>query len=90
MPVALKYTGKSPKEVAEELGMSYTSFRTRFRSDEGQAPAAYRRRHQLERAKQLLEETQMNVSSIADTLGYRDIFAFSRQFSREAGCSPQT
>ncbi|NQZ56006.1 MAG: helix-turn-helix transcriptional regulator [Lentisphaeraceae bacterium] len=79
----------SPEDVAEELGMSYVSFRTRFRCEEGLAPAAYRRRHQIARACHLLQETNMTVTTISQSLGYRDIFSFSRQFRREVGSSPQ-
>ncbi|MCK4563999.1 MAG: helix-turn-helix domain-containing protein [Verrucomicrobia bacterium] len=79
----------SPEKVAAKLGMSYVSFRTRFRHEEGMPPAAFRRAHLLARASNLLLETDLSISEIADTLSYNDIFSFSRQFKHVYDLSPQ-
>ncbi|AMQ89049.1 AraC family transcriptional regulator [Marinobacter sp. LQ44] len=42
----------------------------------------------LERAKELLENTGMNLSQIADALGYADAANFTRAFKRWTGLSP--
>ena len=39
----------------------------------------------IERAQHLLMHTGMNVTEVADALGYRDIFFFSRQFKQYTG-----
>ena len=39
----------------------------------------------IDRAKYLLRETDMTIGQIADALGYRDVFYFSRQFARVTG-----
>jgi len=45
-------------------------------------------RMRIERAEHLLVHTGMNVTEVADALGYRDIFFFSRQFKQYTGKSP--
>lgn len=42
----------------------------------------------LQRASELLEHTHMNLSKIADTLGYADAANFTRAFKRWTGGSP--
>ncbi|PHQ15253.1 AraC family transcriptional regulator [Marinobacter profundi] len=42
----------------------------------------------LERARELLENTGMNLSQIADSLGYADAANFTRAFKRWTGISP--
>lgn len=42
----------------------------------------------LERAVYLLSETTMSVSEIADSLGYSDIYSFSKFFKKFKGMSP--
>ncbi|MNJ01019.1 HTH-type transcriptional activator Btr [compost metagenome] len=42
----------------------------------------------IDRAQHLLLHAGMNVTEVADALGYRDIFFFSRQFKQYTGKSP--
>ena len=42
----------------------------------------------LERARDLLASTTMNLSQIADSLGYADAANFTRAFKRWTGRSP--
>lgn len=42
----------------------------------------------LERARELLTHTGMNLSQIADALGYADAANFTRAFKRWTGHSP--
>ena len=42
----------------------------------------------LERARDLLASTTMNLSQIADSLGYADAANFTRAFKRWTGLSP--
>ncbi len=52
------------------------------------SPIAFVIAARLETAESLLRESQLTVSEIAEALGYRDVFYFSRQFKRERGISP--
>jgi YesN/AraC family two-component response regulator len=42
----------------------------------------------VERARHLLDETELTVGQVATILGYSDVAYFSRQFKRYAGRSP--
>jgi AraC-like DNA-binding protein len=66
--------------VARLMGMSYDSFRQRFRKLMGLSPVRYRLLQRLEKAKQLLESH--SVKETAAALGYTDPSVFSRQFKK--------
>ena len=74
-------------EVAEGLGVSYPTFRRRFREAMSVSPGAYRVRRRLEQARYLLLEK--SVRQVADDLGYSDPFTFSAQFKAHFGQSPR-
>lgn len=44
----------------------------------------------IERARELLAETDASVTDVAITLGYKDIARFSRQFKQYTGHSPRS
>jgi AraC-like DNA-binding protein len=42
----------------------------------------------MERAKNMLLETELSVSEVAERLGYARSHEFARAFHREVGCTP--
>ncbi len=76
--------------VAEVAGLSRTQFNRVFQREMGIAPVTYIIRRRMERARFLLRESRLSISQIADTLGYRDVYFFSRQFRQATGESPRT
>lgn len=54
----------------------------------GCSPQQYIIEARMRRARMLLTESGNNIGWIADQLGYRDVYFFSRQFKRVHGCSP--
>ena len=42
----------------------------------------------LEQAKNLLRQSDLNISQIAASVGYNDVLAFSSFFSKKQGMSP--
>jgi AraC-like DNA-binding protein len=74
--------------VAEELGMSLSHFRRTFRREAGQAVHQFLLHNRLHTARHLLAETRMPIKQIARQLGYRDVFYFSRQFTKLTGTPP--
>ena len=46
------------------------------------------KRTQMEKAKQLIEETNISIDEIAEKVGYSDRFAFSKAFLSYEGMSP--
>jgi AraC-like DNA-binding protein len=55
----------------------------------GAAPKEFCIRARMERAKQLLRESRMSIDQVASSLGYADMFFFSRQFKQRFGASPR-
>lgn len=74
--------------IAAELNMSYSSFRKRFNVEMGISPGKYLICKRIENAHVMLEDGQLTVGEIAGSLGYPDIYSFSRQFKKFTGLSP--
>lgn len=75
----------SVSELARRAGLSRAQFARRLTAATGLAPERFLIQCRLDRAQQLLAETDLTVSQIADALGYRDVYYFSRQFARATG-----
>lgn len=78
----------SVRALARKAGMSESQFSRRFVRHTGETPGRYAARQRMLRAQILLRDTPLRVGEIAEELGYRDIYYFSRQFRRHAGLSP--
>jgi AraC-like DNA-binding protein len=74
--------------VAAELGMAQSTLRRRFRAAMGVPPHEFVLQQRVGEARRLLGETDLPIKSIAQKLGYRDVYFFSRQFRRLAGVPP--
>jgi transcriptional regulator GlxA family with amidase domain len=75
-------------DLANEAGMSSRTFRRRFAAALGASPREYAIGCRIGHAKQMLGATELPIKTIAEQLGYRDVFFFSRQFARFTGISP--
>ncbi len=87
----LSESGGEPHGLAglvEELGVSETWFRRCFRAQTGMAPQEFRMRQRLERACELLSDTEAPVSTIAADLGFSSPAYFSRAFRKATGLAP--
>lgn len=73
--------------LAASLGVPYRTFRHHFHRACGVPPHRYRMLVRLERAKRLLESSDLPVAEIADTLGFRSAWHFAHFFQRETGRS---
>lgn len=78
------------EQVARMTGYSASQFRVVFKKKEGVTPKSYQLQKRIERCCQMLQTTRMSVTAIAEANGFESIFAFSRQFHRTMGCSPQS
>jgi len=74
--------------LAIEAGMSPRTYRRRFAAALGTSPQAYAIACRIGHARQMLGATELPIKTIAQQLGYRDVFFFSKQFARFAGISP--
>lgn len=74
--------------LARELGMSRSHFDRKFSLQVGQAPKQFLLNCKMIHARRLLESSHLQIGEIANTLGYRDIYFFSRQFKQFFGTAP--
>ncbi|TNJ65370.1 helix-turn-helix domain-containing protein [Paenibacillus hemerocallicola] len=75
--------------VAAKLALSPGYFSVLFKKYTGCTPIEYVTRLRIDRAKQLLMNSDMPVGRIAEEVGYADPLYFTRLFTRETGISPR-
>ena len=78
----------SGQQMADEVGLSSSQFARRFHKLFEMSPRDFLLQQRVEKARNLLSESQMTVGEIADSLGYHDVGYFSRQFKQKTGLSP--
>lgn len=76
-------------ELAREVGLSRTGLAERFRKAMGDTPLSHLRTLRMQKAMQLLSETERPLDQVAEAVGYSDAFGFSKVFKREVGVSPR-
>lgn len=74
--------------LAAELGTSPSTLRRRFHETTGTSPHAYLLQCRIVEARRMLGETDLPVKTIAQRLGYNDVYFFSRQFRQLSGVPP--
>jgi len=74
--------------LAKTAGYSVDHFSRVFEKITGRRPQDYIIEARLTRARQLLAETGLTIGQIAEALGFRDVFFFSRQFTQRTGQTP--
>lgn len=74
--------------IAAKLGMAQSTLRRRFREATGVPPHEFVLQARVNEARRLLGESDQPVKRIAQQLGYRDVYFFSRQFRQFAGVPP--
>jgi AraC-like DNA-binding protein len=74
--------------MARQLGCSRYHFSRTFRGIKGVSPQEFILGARIEAAKSLLQDFSHPVWRIAELLGYRDTYFFSRQFRQKAGVPP--
>ncbi|WP_346353158.1 AraC family transcriptional regulator [Azotosporobacter soli] len=75
-------------KLAKTLGVSRSYLTVKFTNEVGVSPSQFLIQIRMENAKKLLAETDMNVSQVASTLGYTDVFYFSRLFRKRENLTP--
>lgn len=72
----------------QHVGMNRSAFCTFFRREMGESYMAYLNRYRLKIARQMIEQTDNNISSICWRCGFNDLGYFDRVFRSEFGISP--
>lgn len=75
-------------ELADMIGVNRSYLATNFKKCMGCSPQEYLINVRVERAKSLLQKTDIQISEIAMNVGYPDPLAFSKVFKRKTGYSP--
>ena len=76
------------EDICRASGWGQTALKECFRRYQHMSVMACYRRIRIEEARRLLREGRLNVSQVAETLGYSSVQYFSAQFRREMGMSP--
>jgi len=78
----------TPAMLAKEIRLSEDYFTRVFRRTFGIPPRKWILRERIRQSAQVLTESSLNVTEIAQQLGYRNVYLFSRQFKEVMGVSP--
>jgi AraC-like DNA-binding protein len=74
--------------LAAVAGMSTVYFRKLFTSVMGISPITYVHHLRIEKAKEMLKSDYGSLSDVARSLGYPNLYDFSRDFKKHTGVAP--
>lgn len=77
------------KELAALAGCSIRQLQRRFKQEKQLGPMEYVIQLRMESASRMLRHTDAPIGEIADRMGYRDTYYFSRAFKKYYGVPPQ-
>lgn len=81
-------TPRTVAALARRTGYGVDHFSRVFQRVNGRRPRDFIIDARLSRARHLLAETSLTISQIAETLGFQNVFFFSRQFRQKTGLPP--
>lgn len=76
------------KDLADIVHMDSVYFLKQFKIITGTTPMSYVRNARIERAKKLLDNSDMNITQISSSVGFSSVHHFSNTFKKTVGCSP--
>lgn len=80
--------GISLGDLAKKCGLSLRNFNRLFLKETGMSPKDYIILRRVEKAKQLMRDTQMTITDISLEVGYNSLSKFISTFKRIAGVLP--
>ena len=78
------------EEIARELNVSYSLFRTAFKKYTGLSPIQYHLSLRVQHAVYLLNNTDLSIKEISFNLGFCSIFYFSKVFKEKTKQNPSS
>lgn len=75
-------------KLAEMCAMSESTFYRKFVSMTKKSPKKYIIEKKTEKAKKLLETSELSIGAICDTLGFYDCACFTKQFKQQTSKTP--
>ena len=76
------------ESLAEMIGVDRMYLRNLFTEYMGMSTMEYIMSVRMERAKELLTNTEIGVGDVASAVGYADVLCFSKAFKKRVGASP--
>mgnify|MGYP001300061725 CR=1 FL=1 len=80
--------GITVADIADYTGMHRSHLSSRFKHSFGMSPREYLIKLKMERAGEMLQNRTLSVTDISMSLGYTDLYTFSRAFGTYYGMSP--
>lgn len=74
--------------IADRIGLERTYFSNLFKKEIGISPKKYLLKYRMEQAADLIKNHGYTVSVTALSVGYNDVYIFSKMFKRYYGTSP--
>ncbi|MBR3968162.1 MAG: AraC family ligand binding domain-containing protein [Clostridia bacterium] len=81
-------TDISVQNIADRIGLERTYFSNLFKNKVAMSPKQYLLKTRMEQANIFLKDYGYNVSLTAASVGYSDIYTFSKAFKKYFGVSP--
>jgi len=78
------------EDICRELEISSSHVGMLFKAAFGISPVRFRTRLRMQKARELLVSSKLNVGQVASSVGYTDPLYFSRVFRREFGITPSS
>ena len=75
-------------QLCQKIRMSRSQLYRKLKALTGTSPSDFIRSYRLHKAKDLLENSEMNVSEVAWEVGYKDVAHFSRSYQEVFGFPP--
>lgn len=85
-----QYQNLSIEKLATLCGLSVSSFKREFREIYNDSPGNYLNLKKIEKAKELLQVSDLSVSEISYEIGFNDPYYFTRIFKKKEGIPPST
>lgn len=82
--------GITIESVAEYVGIDRTHFSKAFNKAFGLSPMKFVQQLRMNEATLLMKQTDYRLAEIAQSVGYPDLFSFSKAFKKQLGVSPNT
>lgn len=80
--------GINVSDVARQLGLDRCYLSHVFREELGVSPGRFILAYRMEKALELLKCEKFSVSVVSNSVGYKDIYTFSRAFKQHFGVPP--
>lgn len=80
----------STSDISKHLNLNQNYISQLFKKETGSTYTKYLTQLRIEKAKQLLQQTDLSLSDICAEIGYNDYFYFLKTFKKYEGMSPST